>query len=250
MRALIQAAYSSQVEPALNARGFVGAAGHHVRRVGEVTQIVELQHSVYGGRVTANLGLDLSFLLPVVRWIPRPTLGPHAHDATRWIRVGLTGAERADRWWPFSDASGSADEAAAALGERLLRDGLGWLERECSPEAFLRHARDKRERSRGPKQRHGGFLELRLLAAVQAWSGDRSEATRTMDAASALWREERARMIAARDAYAEKHAQTNLAPVPDLLAELAALIEPTTGVVAAEPTPRAVAPTRSRSSRR
>src|SRR5688572_18638012 len=110
-----------RVGPSLRGMGFQGRYGHWVRSVAGITQVVELQHSVYGGRVTVNLGLDLDILKPMLRWMDRPALGPHAHDCTRWVRIGLTMPEATDVWWPFSaeDAEGRKD-VADLLGSSIF----------------------------------------------------------------------------------------------------------------------------------
>jgi len=216
--------------PDLRAVGFVGRQGHFLRRVGAVTQVVELQHSIYGGRVTANLGLGLEWLPPQIRWITPSSLGPHAHDCARWVRLGLVSAARADTWWSYSDEEESVQNAVQALSEVLLSSGLRWLETESSQDAFLRHAEVRLERSKSKRHPKGCFSELRVMAAVCAWNDDLRSARRYLDRASKLWDEEQARLQAARRVYRERHASPpeNLAEVPDLLAELRAIISPTT----------------------
>ncbi len=227
-------AFRRYVAAPLKAAGFEGPRGHFVRRVGAVTQIVELQHSIYGGRMTANLGLDLEWLRPEIRWIPRPSLGPHAHDAVRWIRVGLVGTDPADRWWSFLNDPESLEQAGQGLAAAILQDGLPWLDGESRAEAFLQHAEERRRRSLSQQFPHGCFPELRLLAAIHAWLGDRVEASRYFDLARGQWPVEKARLQAARRTYRERHpdAAERLARVPDLLGELGRLIEPTRGASA------------------
>ena len=224
-------AFRELAAPGLRAAGFVGRGGHYLRREGAVTHVVELQHSVYGGRFTVNLGLGLEWLHPQVRWIPQPALGPHAHDCTRWIRLGLVTPARADQWWSFSEDEGSVQDSVARLGEALLGPGLAWLEAESDHEAFLRFARDKLERSKSRRHPLGCFLELRLMAAVSAWTGALAAAETYCQHAGALRTEERARLAEARRLYRHRHPDRapELPKVPDLQKELEALILPTTG---------------------
>lgn len=217
-------AYRQVVEPELRKLGFIGRRGHLIRRLEGVTQIVELQHSIYGGRITANLGLDLEWLPPMIRWIPRPALGPHAHDATRWIRVGLTRPEKADLWWPYQDSEESAVEASRGLGKIILKHGIGWLRAEADPASFLDHAERALERSKSPIHPQGGFIELRLLSAVHAWAGDKRKARRFAKAAGNLWDEERTRLKDARQTYRNRHPGRRLPQVPNLQRELETLI--------------------------
>lgn len=221
--------FQRRVGPALLALGFQGQGGHYVRPKGGLTQIVELQHSIYGGRVTANLGLDLPGLLPPIRWIPQPNLGPHAHDAARWVRIGMAMPERADRWWAFTDETDSVVTAIDGLGGALTGYGLDWLDREGAPDALLRHAEERLERSRSPMAVDGGFLELRLLVALHAQIGDLRRARTFLRMAAALWPNEHKKLEEARRHYLEKHQPpgTRLKGVPDLLAELEGLIGPT-----------------------
>lgn len=216
--------------PDLRGRGFVGRQGHFIRRVGAVTQVVELQHSIYGGRVTANLGLGLEWLPPQIRWITPSSLGPHAHDCVRWVRLGLVSPARADTWWSYTDEEGSAEQAVGLLRDILMRHGLAWLETESSQEAFLRHAEGRLERSKSQRHPKGCFPELRTMAAVCAWSGDLVAARRYRDRAVKLWEEEKARLHAARGVYLERHHKPDqpLAGVPDLIKELEVIISPTT----------------------
>ncbi len=222
-------AFRRRVVAPLKAAGFEGPRGHFVRRWGAVTQIIELQHSIYGGRMTANLGLDLEWLRPEIRWIPRPALGPHAHDAIRWVRVGLVSPERSDHWWSFEDDPDSLETAGDGLAEAILDHGLPWLEAESEQESFLRHAEERRRRSTSPRHPEGCFAELRLVAAVHAWRGDRAAAEHYAALARALWPTEKARLQAARRSYRERHANgpQRLPRVPDLLGELERLIVPT-----------------------
>lgn len=229
-KAVIEA-FRAHVVPDLRAVGFVGRQGHYLRRQGAVTHVVELQHSIYGGRFTVNLGLGLEWLHPQVRWIPEPVLGPHAHDCTRWVRLGLVTPVRADVWWSFVEDEGSLEETMTRVAADLREHGLPWLEAESDEEAFLRFARDKLERSRSRQHPLGCFIELRLMAAVLAWRGDAAEAEHFCQQAGALWNEERARLAEARRLYRHRHPDRapELPQVPDLQQELEDLIEPTTG---------------------
>lgn len=223
--------FRQRAAAALRAEGFSGPQGHLVRRRGAVTEIVELQHSVYGGRLTANLGVDLEWLQPMVRWVPRPKLGPHAHDATRWVRLGLVSPGGKDRWWSFTDEAGSAEAAVDGLTEALLTYGLPWFEGARAAEAFRSHAEERLRRSKTELCPHGGYMELRLLAAVRAWQGALAEAEALSALAAGLWTEERRRLSEARELYRAHFAgpKARLARVPDLQAELQEIISPTTG---------------------
>lgn len=227
-RQVVIRAFSRQILPQLEALGFKGRQGHFVRSTGGVTEVVELQHSIYGGRITANLGLDLDFLKPVVRWIARPRLGPHAHDSTRWIRVGLVRPERADCWWSFdTGAEDACDVAARGCGRAILDHGVAWLATERSPVAFLRFAEARLERSRSDLHPDGSYQELRLLAAVLAWNGEVTRAREVADRARQAWGEERSRLAAARATYRKKHADhtRRMPAVPDIQLELDLLID-------------------------
>ena len=234
-------AFRSHVVAPLKAAGFAGPRGHFVRRLGAVTQIVELQHSIYGGRMTANLGLDLEWLRPEIRWIPRPALGPHAHDAIRWIRVGLVGPDSTDRWWSFQEGVESLEAAGEGLAHAVVRHGLPWLEAQSRAESFLRHAEERCRRSCSKRHPHGCFAELRLLAAIHAWLGEQAEAERYVDLARDLWPTEKARLQAARKIYRERHRDgaRRMPRVPDLMRELERLIEPTRAASAFQAPPRA-----------
>lgn len=210
-----------------------------------MTQVVELQLSIYGARVTANLGLDLRWLEPAVRWINVPKIGPHAHEAVRWVRVGVAGGGK-DKWWSFEDDS-SFEVALDELRRAILEPGLEWLERESARTAFLRDAQARVDRSKGPRHPQGRFAELRLLAAVLAWVGRIEDARVVAEHARACWEEERQRL-----AQALSHFQSKFQPapeprlsVPDLARELDRLICPTTGAFApadAEPSPHSPSP--------
>ena len=220
------------LKPRLHAQGFDGAGGHYVRRTSGVVEVIEAQHSIYGTRITANLGLDLSWLNPLIRWIPRPQLGPHAHDCIRWIRLGLVDEARTDRWWTYDEESSlSLEHAADELAKHVLGPGLKWFEHERGTEAFLRHAERCRERSRSRLQPEGGYLELRLLAVVHAWRGNFRVAQAVCASARDQWEAERARLTMARKIYHRRHPEAfdHLPPVPNLQRELEDITEPTTG---------------------
>jgi hypothetical protein len=230
MAARLYTVFRRTVAPALADAGFSGAKGHWIRRVGPVTQVVELQQSVFGSRVTANLGLDLEWLPPPIRWIPRPEVGPHAHDATRWIRIGLTQPERVDRWWTFGEDEASVAEALEPLRAALLAGGFDWLARESTATSFLRDAEDRARRAAHPERPYGGFPEVRLLAAVQAWAGETAASRDSLERAATLWPDERGRLESARLVYLRRHpSDVELPGVPDLLAELEALLSPPAG---------------------
>jgi hypothetical protein len=234
----------------LKRHGFRGREGHYVRNSGSVLQVIELQVAVFGGRVTANLGLDLPWLRPATRWIQRPRLGPHAHEAVRWTRIGLVGPEASDQWWNFTEEGvGNACEAAAhAVGSAVIDDGLPWLEIESKTDAFLRHAEERVSQSKSPRHPHGRFSELRLLAAVQAWNGLDSEAKLTADFARSCWSEEKDRLSRARLHYRKNVAQSGdrVASVPDLVRELDQLL--ISDPASSEPAARFVRPAPRRSS--
>ncbi|MEL7369945.1 MAG: DUF4304 domain-containing protein [Myxococcota bacterium] len=223
-------AFRRHAAACLKAAGFVGPRGHFVRRDGAVTQIVELQHSVYGGRITANLGLDLEWLRPEIRWIPRPQLGPHAHDAIRWIRIGLAGPDRRDQWWSFQEDEETLEKAGRALAQAVMEHGIPWLEAQSGGRSFLRHAEERHRRSCSDAHPEGGFPEVRLLAAINAWVGDYGEARRFLELARPMWPQEKARLQAARRVYRDRQVEgAKLPRVPDLLKELERLTEPTKG---------------------
>lgn len=222
----------------LRRRGFGGEPGHYVRREGDVTQVVELQTSVYGARVTANLGLDLAWLEPAVRWVHSPAHGPHAHEAVRWVRVGVAAPSGRDHWWSF-ESQEELETAVSELGRVILEHGLTWLAREADRRAFLRDAEQRVDRSKGPRHPHGRFAELRLLAAVLAWNGRLEEARAIAELARSCWDEERQRLASALSQFKGRRAGAtgpNLS-VPDLARELDRLISPTTGVFAPETRP-------------
>jgi hypothetical protein len=224
----VVAAFRLWAEPHLRDAGFSGHRGHYVRRAGGVTQVVELQHSIYGERFTSNLGLDLEWLLPSVRWISRPSVGPHAHDAVRWIRIGLIGPEKSDHWWGYGTGTEGLELAMRSLAEKVRTDGIEWLDEESAPERFVAHARELVDRSRSDRHPDGGFIELRLMAAVLAWSGDGGGARRYANKARACWTDEKERLEKARRTYRKKHATDGRLPgVPNLLTELDRLISPT-----------------------
>jgi hypothetical protein len=248
-RAVIHA-FKVEVEPELKALGFDGRRGHLVRARGAVTQVIELQYSIYGGRVTANLGLDLTFLKPLVRWIAQPSLGPHAHDSTRWIRIGLVRPERSDHWWSFEPGvEEAAVRAVRELGQAIIEYGVSWLDTECERDAFLHYARARIDRGRCPERPNGTYLDLRLCAAVLAWCGQLEEAQANADLARACWEDERARLVAARAEFQKTKAKTRMPSVPDIQGELEELISTTTASsgssAAREPSSRR----RSRSAR-
>ena len=251
-RALLDA-FRRVVAPELREQGFRGRDGHFVRRRRDIIHVIELQLSIYGGRVTANLGLDLPWLPPAIRWIDPPKLGPHAHDSTRWIRVGLTGPEPADRWWTFlSDAEEDQIGAARGVGGAILEHGIDWLDAEADRTAFLRHARERVDRSRSPSRPEGRFPELRLLAGVLAWNGRFDEAAEILELARAGWEDERGRLALARAEFGARYPGTPAArAAPDLVGELERLISPTTGeFVAAQHGPGRRAPRRRSPSER
>lgn len=222
-RADAEAHAGRALRPALEAAGFRADGAHFVRRVDGVDHVVELQHSVYGARVTVNLGLDLAFLRPLSRWLPRPALGPKAHDCARWIRVGAA-ASGPDLWWSYEEQL-----ATEELVAKVVCEGLPWLDREGTAAAFSAHALRGLERSKNRAQPDGGYLELRLLAAVFAWTGDFEAAREVAQTARAQWPRERERLVMARGIYRRRASSRRLAPVPDLQGELERLSAPTTG---------------------
>ncbi len=216
--------------PDLRRAGFVGDEGHFLRRVGAVTQVIELQHSVYGGRVTVNLGLGLEWLPAQIRWVPPAVLGPHAHDCARWVRLGLVSPARKDTWWTFTEDEESAPQAVGALTDTLLNSGLRWFEVEQAAEEFSKHGLERLERSKNKRNPKGGFQELRMMAAISAWQEDNEAAQLYLGLAKKTWSDEKARLQGARQVYKNRHAKTrDLAEVPDLLQELSEIISPTTG---------------------
>lgn len=218
-------AFARVVGPPLRAQGFTGRRGHLLRRIGPVTQVVEMQHSIYGGRVTANLGLGLEWLKPVVRWVAPPAIGPHAHDCARWIRVGLV-SEAKDRWWAYGDDETSMKTALESLTYAIVQSGLPWLELNSSPSAFVEYAQTQLERSRSPRRPHGGWPELRLMTAVCAWSGQNRRAARYCAHAENVWADERARLVAARALYkARSRTGGRLPGVPRLQEELRRIVK-------------------------
>jgi len=223
--------FAREVEPALAARGFRGAEGHLVRRVGDVEQVIEVQLSVYGTRVTANLGLHPAWLEPVIRWVSPSRFGPRAHDCIRWIRLGLAGPRGRDHWWSF-DTEPELARAIAEMKLELLGPGLEWLERSSARESFLADARARLERSKGPKHPHGRFGELRVYSAILAWGGAYADARQMADHARVHWDEERARLEKALAQFQDRYPPMVVpeGQIPDLPAELDRLISPTRGV--------------------
>jgi hypothetical protein len=223
-------AFEARAGVALRTSGFEGRNGHYVRRAGDVTQVIELQVSIYGARVTANLGIDLPWLEPALRWIHPPDIGPHAHESIRWIRIGVATPEGRDRWWSFAEPV-DLDVAVRELGAEILGPGLAWLDRESGPAALLKEAEARVDRSKGPRHPHGRFAELRLLAAVLAWNRRLDEARAVAEQASTCWEEERQKLSNALASYRSRFATsgTSALAVPDLAQELEALISPTTG---------------------
>jgi hypothetical protein len=148
----------------------------------------------------------------------------------RWIRIGLCAPEKADRWWSYAAESEGIDRAMQSLAESIGHHGLPWLDTGSEPASFVEHAREQVERSRSDRHPDGGFFELRLIAAVYAWSGDREQAMKYANRARAIWGEERDRLEKARQIYRKKHPGGGRLPgVPNLLGELEELISPTTG---------------------
>ncbi len=214
------------IEPQLAERGFVGAEGHLVRPGPDVQQVVEVQLSIYGTRVTANLALDFAWLAPAIRWVSPSSVGPHAHDCTRWIRLGVSGKYGKDHWWSF-DTEAALEATVAEIRSELLGPGLGWLERESTAAAFLADARTRVERSKASRHPHGRFSELRALAAVLAWNGRPAEAREAAAHAREVWPEERARLERALALFRDRYPPDAAPPgvVPDLPAELDALLD-------------------------
>jgi hypothetical protein len=241
-------AFKDEVEPELRELGFTGRRGHLIRKDGPVAQVIELQYSIYGGRVTANLGLDLSFLKPLVRWIAQPALGPHAHDSTRWIRIGLVRPERTDHWWSFEpDSDDAAVKAVRDLGQALVEHGVHWLDTESPCESFLRYAQHKVERGRCSEKPDGTYLDLRLYAAVLAWSGARDAALDCAERARKCWADERERLVAARAQF-QKKKSVRMPSVPNIQRELDELITSTTKVLGSDLSPATPLRRRSRSA--
>lgn len=227
--ALIRAALVPLLEP----MGFRHHGLHFVRRAGEVLEVIELQPSIYGARCTVNFGLDLSFLEPLAPWIPRPSIGPHAQDCLRWIRLGELLPGQEDRWWSFEDA-----EARCASGDEMAKlvakHGLPWLEREGRGEAFFRYAEARLLRSRSPRRPSGRFEELRIYAAVCAWTGRDEAAAKVMEACARAWPSEREHLEEARQTFVDATGRARAPKVPDGLSALAAFLESSRRVRVAE----------------
>lgn len=209
--------------PMLEKRGFAGKAGHWVRRF-DVFQVVEVQHSIYGKKITVNLGIDLPWLPPAARWIPRPARGPHAHDCLRWVRIGRLLEEPEDRWWSY-ELKADADVAGEEITELIERRALVWLEHESERPSFLEYAKERLERSKGPRAPEGRYLELRMLAAVLAWNHLFDQAHEVVELSRAAWPDAREKLSAARRTFGEKHKGASLVGVPNLPRELDDLIE-------------------------
>lgn len=220
----LEALVRSALYPRLGPLGFRHEGLHFVRTLGEVLQVIELQPSIYGSRCTVNFGLDLAFLAPLAPWVPRPRLGPHAQDCIRWIRLGELMPGKEDRWWSFESAA-----ARRASGEELARlverQGLAWLESEARPAAFLRYAEARLSRSQSPRRPSGRFEELRLYAAVAAWSGRHADAARVMAACERAWPAERAHLEEARRAFIEATGRKRVPKVLDGFSALASFLE-------------------------
>jgi len=220
-------AFDQRIGPLLREDDFRGNAGHYVAKSGDVERVVEVQLSIYGARVTANLGLNLSWLLPAVRWVSPPELGPHAHECVRWVRLGVVSERAHDHWWSF-ETPPERDACLDELRREIFGAGRAWLLIESTKEAFLREAELRAERSRGPRHPSGRFAELRLLAAVLAWNGRNEEAQRRADDARRLWGEEQDRLTRALALFQDRFppSDPDAAAVPDLMAELDRLIRP------------------------
>jgi hypothetical protein len=220
-------AFDQRIGTLLRADDFRGNAGHYVARSQDVERVVEVQLSIYGARVTANLGLNLAWLLPAVRWVSAPELGPHAHECVRWVRLGIVGAKAHDHWWSFETPE-ERDVALEELRAEIFGPGRAWLLAESTQESFLRDAEARVARSKGPRHPSGRFAELRLYAAVLAWAGRVEEARRTAAQARSLWPEERDRLARALALFQDRYPPTkpDAAAVPDLLGELDRWIAP------------------------
>ena len=192
--------FRDSVAPELRKRGFRGRGVHLVRTVESVQQVVELQHSIYGARFTVNFGLDLSFLAPTATWIPRPALGPHAHDCVRWIRLRELLPDKEDRWWAYETAA-ERKQAVAGLREAVLEHGLSWLEHESPAGRFYVHSKHRLERSKSPRRPYGRFEELRLHCAVCAWMDRWEEAEAALEDCRVEWPDEREHLEDARRHY-------------------------------------------------
>lgn len=210
----------SPVERVLRRYGFERDGRCFVRDVGPVRQLVEPQRAVYAPRVTLNLGLSLSTLSPILPWVGEQT--SLLAVAQRWTRLGRVTSDGRDRWWDVGTEGASAYREMAA---ELRHHGLPWLDRESASEAFSRFAKARRERTASELSPEGGFGELRLSIAVHCWRRERDEARRLLEFARIAWRVEHGRLEHARRDFSESQdLQRMPEPVPDLLAELEAMV--------------------------
>lgn len=206
----------------LEGAGFTARDDCYVRDVGPVRQIVEPQRAVYAPRITLNLGLALEPLSPFLPWISARRTSLMA-EAQRWTRLGRIRGDGQDRWWSLEPNPTSAGKE---LGQELTEQGLPWLARESTPDAFMRFAEQRRARACSELNPEGGFGELRLSIAIRCWRCEVEEARRLLPFAESAWRVEHGRLEHARRDFGESQdLDVLLEPVPDLWDELVALVE-------------------------
>jgi len=217
-----QPAVLKAVEETLREHGFSREGSCFVRESSPVRQMVEPQWALYAPRVTLNLGLAITSLSSVVPWVKAPSTSLMA-EAQRWTRLGRITPRKQDRWWSLDEPD--ADAAERHMLADLLRHGLPWLEREAHSDAFLRFAEARRARTVTELSPEGAFGDLRLSIAVRCWRGEGREARRLLGFAASAWGMEHGRLEHARRDFAESQDLTVLPEaVPDLLAELEALV--------------------------
>ncbi|WP_437878160.1 DUF4304 domain-containing protein [Sorangium sp. So ce513] len=157
---------------ALAPYGFKRRGDDYVRRIGEVSHVVNAQRSRWseGGRVsfTLSCGVHVAHVTSIFRNLPEPAL-PKMTDCCISARVGMLTASRLDIWWELGD-SDDADECAKVQRDVAVTTAesvilfLGRFETELQVAEFLSSTRTRSDELVDPRAH-----ALRMAYAAVVW---------------------------------------------------------------------------------
>lgn len=152
----------------LKDRGFTRSGGVYSRKSGDITHIVEVQHSRWNDQekasFTLNCGIHVPGVTSVFRRTPEPNR-PRLADCCVTVRVGMLGDQKLDIWWKLSveDDRNRDVQVANEMVSATTRMALPFLDRFQSEEQVALLL--SQERSKGDE-----FVEPRVSALRHAYA--------------------------------------------------------------------------------